>query len=156
MNNVGANLKVYGLKKNKLEIDPLALVTPSGSTEISTTIYQSTPTAPSIAKSDTKSQLEIANELKEAIHYEFFMDVNGEITFKLPFYNMDVRENIASMIHDVDIINWNFIQSESEVITRVDVTGSLCSVTNYNEIIFAIWRTSCSTFYAMVTHKRTM
>lgn len=140
MNSVGANLKVYGLKKNKLEIDPLELVTPAGSTEISTTIYQSTPTAPSIAKSDTKSQLEIANELKEAIHYEFFMDVNGEITFKLPFYNMDVRENITSIVHDLDIINWNFIQSESEVITRVDVTGTLCSVTNYNEITHGIAR----------------
>jgi hypothetical protein len=93
------------------------------------TIYQLFPNAPSVAKSDRKSQLEIANEMKEAIHYEFFMDVNGDIVFKPPFYNLDVGKNTPnSIIHDIDIQSWSFIESESEVVTRVDVTGALANV----------------------------
>lgn len=152
MNDIGSHLRVYALGQNKrgnLDIDFLKLLTyPADSSNnivssilnSETVIYQSCPTAPAIAKSDLKSQLEIANELKEAIHYEFFMDVNGDVIFKLPFYNMDVRNNISSVLNDLDIINWNFIQSESEVITRVDVTGTLTDVVTYNQITNAVSR----------------
>ncbi len=79
--------------------------------------------SPALMETITKSKLELANELKDMIQFEFFMDVNGEIIFKPPFYNIDIRDNIVSRIEDVDIINWNFIQAESEIVTRMDVTG---------------------------------
>jgi hypothetical protein len=149
-------LKVYGLKtftnrygREYLDIDMTQLVSLPASQAAdaaairqalgpATVVYQSFPTAPSIAKSDLKSQLEIANELKEAIHYEFFMDVNGELVFKLPFYNLDVSKNTNSIIHDLDIVNWNFVQSESEVITRVDVSGALADVAADSQIVNGI------------------
>ncbi|MDD5649583.1 MAG: hypothetical protein PHF86_04085 [Candidatus Nanoarchaeia archaeon] len=147
LNEVGAHLKIYALQvrpeTKRMDIDVFKLLTYDDKTKneklqgmfgSNTIVYQSFPQAPSIAKSEKKSQLEIANELKETIHYEFFMDVNGELVFKLPFYNLDVRKNMNSIIHDLDIINWNFIQSESEVITRVDVTGTLANVSGYQEI----------------------
>ena len=151
MSAIGTRLKIYGLSTDSgvLDIDIKNLLTfynqksndklkdDFGS---ATVVYQQTPTAPAMAKSDTKSLLEIANELKEAVHYEFFMDVNGELVFKMPFYNLDVRNNVSSVLKDLDIINWNFIQSESEVITRVDVTGQLCSVSNYSEITNGVSR----------------
>lgn len=150
LNDVGTRLKIYALSivDGRLDIDVTKLLTYATSKGnlikktfgSATVVYQSVPSAPSIAKSDTRSQLEIANELKEAIHYEFFMDVNGEIVFKLPFYNLDVRNNVSSIIKDLDIINWNFIQSESEVVTRVDVTGQLTSVSRYTELTNAVCR----------------
>jgi len=156
LNYIGTRLKIYGLKdftssrgRKYLDIDMSQLITlPLSQNSNLTTIkqmlgsasvvYQSYPSAPSIAKSDFKSQLEIVNELKEAIHYEFFMDVNGELVFKLPFYNLDVSKNINSIINDLDIINWNFVQSESEVITRVDVSGALADVVSDSQIVNGI------------------
>jgi len=137
LNLIGTRLKIYGLAQNNkgtLNIDMSQLMTFPPGTNLDKligdpqTVYQETPVEPSLVKSDFKSQLEIANEIKEAIHYEFFMDVSGELVFKMPFYNLDVRENINSVIQDVDIINWNFIQSESEVVTRVDVSGELTNL----------------------------
>lgn len=143
LNNVGRSLRIYGLTKrqiystkDRLDINISKIVKGAGVTEnagSATVFYQMFPNAPSVAKSDRKSQLEIANEIKEAIHFEFFMDVNGDIVFKPPFYNLDVRKNTPnSYLNDVDILNWNFVQSESEVVTRMDVTGSLSNVSSGN------------------------
>lgn len=153
LNFIGTRLKIYALTadfvagKGLLDIDMSKLISfpdPNVAEKLKAVIgpanvvYQSFPTAPSIAKSDLKSQLEIANELKEAIHYEFFMDVNGELIFKLPFYNLDVSKNLNSILQDLDIINWNFVQSESEVVTRVDVTGTLADCVDDGQIINGI------------------
>jgi hypothetical protein len=145
LQQIGRNLRIYALTQDTnpgsptnghMTIDMLKLI--SYDTEEATkalqaiggvnTIYQMFPAAPPIAKSDRKSQLEIANEMKQAINFEFFMDVNGDIIFKPPFYNLDVRKNINSVINDIDIINWSFLESESEVCTRVDVSGALADV----------------------------
>ena len=70
---------------------------------------------------DTK--LNLANMVKEAIGYEFYMDVTGEIIFKPPFYNMDVRPNYpVSWIRDVDVIDWSFAENEPDV-TFLEATG---------------------------------
>jgi len=88
---------------------------------------------PALMETITKSKLELANELKDMIQFEFFMDVNGEIVFKPPFYNIDIRENLISRIDDVDIINWNFLQSESEVVTRMEVKGQISQTISNGE-----------------------
>lgn len=89
------------------------------------TIYPSLLIAEGTDLFDTnfESKLEIANTVKEVIKYEFYMDVNGEVIFKPPFYNMDVRENPISIIEAIDIIDWGFTEDEGAVITRADVSG---------------------------------
>jgi hypothetical protein len=147
LQQVGRNLKIYGLKKDtrkgsetlgKWIIDPTQLITYPTLEKTKqlqdigniNTFYQMFPAAPSIAKSDRKSQYEIANEVKEGIGFEFFMDVNGEIVLKMPFYNLNVSQNINSVIHDIDILSWSFVQSESEVVTRIDVTGAMANISD--------------------------
>jgi hypothetical protein len=134
---IGRNLKIFRIKKDspakgRFDLDT-KITTDTGQIQIMP--YILTPEAPPITNSQRKSQLEIANELKENVHYEFFMDVNGEIIFKPPFWNIDVRANTPnSIIDDIDIINYNVTQSESEIVTRVDVSGNLSTVTS-NSIV---------------------
>jgi hypothetical protein len=148
LNFIGRRLRIYGLtdKNGRLDIDmskiifmPLVLKTEylnKKTTNI--VVYKSIPNTPPVMKSDRKSQYEIANEVKETIHFEFFMDVNGDIVFKPPFYNLDVTKNVNSIIHDVDIFNWNFVQSEEGVITRVDVSGLLSRFSSENKTVNGI------------------
>jgi hypothetical protein len=79
---------------------------------------------PPVTQSGMKTYLDIINELKEFTQFEFFMDVTGELIFKPPFYNMNVITNMNSVIRDLDILNWNFIMAESEIVTRMEVTTS--------------------------------
>jgi hypothetical protein len=76
-------------------------------------------------QSEFQTKLELANAAKEAIGFEFFMDVDGSIVFKPPFYNLDVLSNKPnSWIQDIDIIDWDFSESEAEVVTQVIMQGS--------------------------------
>jgi len=77
-----------------------------------------------LTESEYMSKLDMALEVKNYINYEFFMDVDGHIVFKPPFYNLDVRPNNPySIIEDIDLVSWDFTGSEEEVITRLDVSG---------------------------------
>jgi hypothetical protein len=76
-------------------------------------------------QSEYQTKLELANAAKECIGYEFYMDVTGDIVFKPPFYNLDTLANKpVSWIQDIDIIDWNFSESEAEVVTQVQMSGS--------------------------------
>jgi len=76
-------------------------------------------------QSEFQTKLELANSAKEAIGFEFFMDVDGSIVFKPPFYNLDVISNKpTSWIQDIDVINWDFSESEAEVVTQIIMQGS--------------------------------
>ena len=80
---------------------------------------------PNMWQSEFQTKLEIANTCKEAIGFEFFMDTTGDIVFKPPFYNLDVLGNKPiSWIQDVDIIDWSLSESESEVVTQLQMSGS--------------------------------
>lgn len=80
---------------------------------------------PSLMQSESQTKLEIANACKEAIGYEFFMDVTGDIVFKPPFYNLDILSNKPiSWIQDIDIISWDFSSSEAEVVTQLQMQGT--------------------------------
>jgi hypothetical protein len=75
-------------------------------------------------QSEYQTKLELANAAKEAIGFEFYMDVTGDIIFKPPFYNLDVLGNKpTSWIQDIDIIDCNFSESESEVVTQIIMQG---------------------------------
>lgn len=80
---------------------------------------------PPIWESEMQTKLEMANVCKEAIGFEFYMDVTGDIIFKPPFYNLDTLGNKPiSWIQDIDIIDWNVSEAEGEVITQVQMTGT--------------------------------
>jgi len=79
-------------------------------------------------QSEHRGRLDIMVQVKDHIGWEFFMDTTGEIVFKPPFFNIDARQNFpVSWIRDIDVLNWNFEESEPEA-TRVDVVGQLNSM----------------------------
>jgi hypothetical protein len=83
-------------------------------------------------QSEFQTKLELANAAKDCIGYEFYMDVTGDIVFKPPFYNLDILSNKpVSWIQDIDIIDWDLSESESEVVTQVQVAGSYGGNTDY-------------------------
>jgi len=124
---VGRSLRIFGFKNEngnlKLDDDILGECIP----------YVLNPEAIQVSGSNMKSNLEIANDLKETVSFEFFMDVNGELVFKPPFYNMDVRKNKNSVIEDIDIISWSFTQTEADVVSKIDVNGRLTKIYNVGE-----------------------
>lgn len=76
-------------------------------------------------QSEYQTKLELANAAKEAIGFEFYMDVTGDLVFKPPFYNLDILSNKpVSWIQDIDIIDWDFSESEAEVVTQLSLQGS--------------------------------
>ena len=77
-----------------------------------------------------KNNLEIVSEVKTFTGFEFYQDTNGEIVFKPPFWNLDVRNNPLYVIDDSDILSWNFVENESEIVTRIEVSGSLTLIKN--------------------------
>lgn len=80
---------------------------------------------------ESMSRMEIANQVKEFIDYEFFMDTTGELVFKPPFYNIDVREHDPiSIIRDRDVFSDDVGENIEEIITRLDVKGTY---SNYYE-----------------------
>lgn len=82
--------------------------------------------------SEFQTKLEIANACKEAIGFEFFMDVTGDIVFKPPFYNLDILSNKpVSWIQDIDVIDWNLSESEAEAVTQVQIQGSFGGTIDY-------------------------
>lgn len=83
-------------------------------------------------QSEYQTKLELANSAKEAIGFEFYMDVTGDIVFKPPFYNLDVLANKpVSWIQDIDIIDWNFSASEAEVVTQLTIQGNFTGNADY-------------------------
>jgi len=80
--------------------------------------------APSVYESEIQSRLEVALQIKNRIGFEFYMDTTGDIIFKPPFYNMDVRNNPFYVIEGSDIISISFDEDESAVeATRADIKG---------------------------------
>jgi len=83
-------------------------------------------------QSEYQTKLELANAAKEAIGFEFYMDVTGDIVFKPPFYNLDILSNKpVSWIQDIDIIDWDLSESEAEVVTQVQLQGNFGGAVDY-------------------------
>jgi hypothetical protein len=115
---IGRSLRIFSLDLQTTNATGFNL---SGLKDVIGFAYDNT--APDLYKSVMKTKLEIANEVKNKVNFEFFMDTTGEIIFKPPFYNMDVRSCKTNVIEDVDIISWGFNQNDAEIKTRMDVTG---------------------------------
>lgn len=65
-------------------------------------------------QSDYESKMEIANSVAEKAGFEFYQDVDGDLVFKPPLYNMDTSESRVYRIQPEDIISIDFSNSEPE------------------------------------------
>lgn len=124
LNRIGRNIRMYGIK-NVTTVDGQTKIELDDDQLLKAFPYTLDEGSPQTIESGVKYQLDIANECKDLILYEFYMDVNGEIIFKPPYYNMNVITNTNSVIRDVDIVTMNFNEAEAEVVTRLDVKGNL-------------------------------
>ena len=79
------------------------------------------------SESTIYSKLEIATTICEKVFMEFFVDTNGEIVFKPPFYNLDVASGKVPYyrIDPDEIINYNSSFDSNSIINYLTVTGPL-------------------------------
>jgi hypothetical protein len=75
-------------------------------------------------ESEYMSKLEIANAVKEISGFEFYQDVDGDMVFKPPFYNLDTSDDPVYRIADRDLISISESEREPEA-TYVKGSGSL-------------------------------
>lgn len=73
------------------------------------------------------SKLEIATTICEKVFMEFFVDTNGEIVFKPPFYNLDVASGGVNYyrVGPEEVINFNSSFDSNSIINYLTVTGPL-------------------------------
>lgn len=83
-----------------------------------------------VVQNSYKNNLQLANEVKLFTGFEFYLDTTGDLVFKPPFWNMDTRLNKVYVLEDTDILNWGFSEDDSQVVTRVEVHGSLTQTHN--------------------------
>jgi hypothetical protein len=65
-------------------------------------------------ESTYETKLQIAEQVMEVTGYEFYQDVDGDLVFKPPFYNLDTKHNRVYRIEDIDIISITFQEKEPE------------------------------------------
>jgi len=71
------------------------------------------------------TKLEVASYVADSIHFEFYQDVNGMFVFKPPFFNMDTSNNPIYVIKAGDIINADFAEDSSQIVTFVEASGPI-------------------------------
>jgi hypothetical protein len=69
------------------------------------------------------SKYEIAKQVTTVTGYEFYQDVDGDLVFKPPMYNMDTRSDPVYRIEDRDLISIDETETEPEA-TLMKGTGS--------------------------------
>lgn len=65
-------------------------------------------------ESTYESKMDMANKIKEMTDFEFFQDVDGDLVFKPPFYNLDTKSSRVYRIEPEDIISLSFTEGEPE------------------------------------------
>lgn len=83
-----------------------------------TSIFAFTPNISSAQIQEFETQymtkLEIAQQVTNATGYEFYQDVDGDLVFKPPFYNLDTRASRVYRLEDIDIISASFQEKEPQ------------------------------------------
>lgn len=69
------------------------------------------------------TKMDIAQQVMQVTGYEFYQDVDGDLVFKPPFYNLDVSTNRYYRLEDSDIINISFVEKEPNY-TYIIVRGA--------------------------------
>ena len=65
-------------------------------------------------ESTYESKMDMANKIKEMTDFEFYQDMDGDLVFKPPFYNLDTSSSRVYRIEPEDIINLSFTENEPE------------------------------------------
>ena len=73
-------------------------------------------------ESSYESKMNIAQKVAQVTGFEFYQDVDGDLVFKPPFYNLDTSESRVYRIEDIDLISINFNESEPAA-TYVTIQG---------------------------------
>ncbi len=60
------------------------------------------------------SKLDLAQKVMEVTGFEFFQDVDGDLVFKPPMWNLDTSGSRVYRIEDIDIINLSFDEKEPQ------------------------------------------
>ncbi len=72
------------------------------------------------------SKLDIAQKVMEVTGFEFYQDVDGDLIFKPPMWNLDTSSSRVYRIEDIDIINVSFDEKEPQC-TYTTVKGNQTS-----------------------------
>jgi len=85
--------------------------------------------AVNLFESTYESKLDIASAAAQACGYEFFQDVDGDLVFKPPLYNMDTNNTPAFVVKPHEIISISYQSNEPEA-TIMTVKGEQFSNMN--------------------------
>ena len=69
-----------------------------------------------------QTKMDVAQRVMEVTGYEFYQDVDGDLVFKPPFWNLDTAPNRYYRLNDSDIINITFTEKEPNA-TYIIVRG---------------------------------
>lgn len=61
-----------------------------------------------------QSKLDVAQKVMEITGFEFYQDVDGDLVFKPPMWNLDTSSSRVYRIEDIDIINISFNEKEPQ------------------------------------------
>jgi hypothetical protein len=67
---------------------------------------------PNLWVSTYQTKMNVAQRVMEVTGYEFYQDVDGDLVFKPPFWNLDTATNRYYRLEDSDIINITFTEKE--------------------------------------------
>jgi hypothetical protein len=70
-----------------------------------------------------QTKMDVAQQVMEITGYEFYQDVDGDLVFKPPFWNLDTSTNRYYRLEDQDIINISFTEKEPQA-TFIIVRGT--------------------------------
>jgi len=65
-------------------------------------------------QSTYQTKMDLATAVCDVTGYEFYQDVDGDLVFKPPFYNLDTSTNRYYRLQDEDIINISVVEKEPE------------------------------------------
>lgn len=74
-------------------------------------------------ESEYMTKAQIAQEVLTITGYEFYQDVDGDLVFKPPMYNMDTSSDPVYVVEDRDLISIDETETEPEA-TMVKATGN--------------------------------
>lgn len=73
-------------------------------------------------QSTYQTKMDIAQQVMKITGFEFYQDVDGDLVFKPPFWNLDTAPNRYYRLEDSDIINITFVEKEPNA-TYIIVRG---------------------------------
>lgn len=71
--------------------------------------------------SEYMNKLDIVNEVRNKIDYEFYQDVNGDWIFKPPFYNMNTKYSMPYRIEPHEILSSGFGTNADAITTVLEI-----------------------------------